>query len=223
MKPYICRPMTKKSIIIISLSLLLGSMSAQGQRIASANEVVPMPHISQTVMTVDEIMTQPAVSVPSQSQVKKDELRQGLIDAVKAYIRKWSPRSPMSASNIVDMCLRYDYDIPLLLSQAKAETCFGIANRHSNSVFGIIKVRFRHPDEAVEHYIKYMRKNYLPESRTIEDLFKSGFRTVVGNYHYATKRYAPAIRRMRNDILNTTSIAQMQRQYRDIIGSTVKN
>ena len=58
-----------------------------------------------------------------------------LINEVDSYIKKFAPKSEMTGTNIVNLCLTYDFDIPLALSQFHIESHFasyGVAKRTNN-------------------------------------------------------------------------------------------
>lgn len=147
---------------------------------------------------------------------KHFQLRDSLIKEVNEYIDKVTPNRRMNGEYIVNMCLEYNYDIPLLLAQAEWETRFGtlgIGRSTKNSCFGVMSRRYNSTDEAILDYIQIMQKSYLPEGRTIMQLFNSGFRTVKGAKYASDPRYPNTIKNTRNKILNKTNIQQLQKEY----------
>ena len=94
-------------------------------------------------------------------------LRENLISEVDGYIHSVAPRSKMSATNIIDICLQYEYDITMLLCQGHLETHFGTTGRN---VFGIVGKRYTHPDQAVQDYVKLMSSKYIINRSTEEVL-----------------------------------------------------
>ena len=147
---------------------------------------------------------------------KHFQLRDSLIKEVNEYMDKVTPNNRMNGEYIVDMYLKYNYDISLLLAQAEWETKFGTlgAGRESrNSCFGVMGRKYNSTDEAVLDYIKIMQKSYLPNGRSIAQLFNSGFRTVRGYKYASDSQYPTRIKNTRNKILNKTNIQQLQNEY----------
>ena len=129
--------------------------------------------------------------------------RERLVSEVDRYISKNCPKSPMSADNIVDLCLEYDYDIPLLLSQGTIETALGTPGLNSrNSVFGVMnKKKYAHPDHAVEDYIQLMLKRYIV-NRSVDTALKHGLNVEGSKYKYcAEPGYAYKVSKLRQQII----------------------
>ena len=144
-----------------------------------------------------------------------DSLRNSLILSVDSYMRSVYPKTKLSSENIVDLCIKYDFDIPLLLAQAQQESCFGKAVRH-NSVFGVLSGRYSHVNESVEDYILLMRKSYV-RTRTPEQCIAAKF-YVEGSkkYKYAgDPNYAKTINKHRTNIIKTTPIQKLHKQLRN--------
>jgi len=142
------------------------------------------------------------------------------VEEVDAYITKYSPTSKMSAKNLVDVCLEHDMDVVLAMSQAHVESFFGtvgIASR-TNSVFnvgtfddGTILYRYKHPDYSVEPYVSLMKRRYLIEEKTAQDLLKP--KSFVNNRgkRYATLRfYEYRVSNVYSRIKQNTNIDSLQ-------------
>lgn len=139
-------------------------------------------------------------------KIKQDsiETKERLISEVNRYIADKCPKSPMTAENIVELCLLYDFDIPLLLAQGTLETHMGTPGKNSrNSVFGLKNgKRYKHPDHAVEDYILLMKNRYISK-RSVEDALRRGL-NVEGSrkmYYCSGHSYSSRIIKMRNDIM----------------------
>lgn len=146
-----------------------------------------------------------------------DSLQNELITEVETYIKSKNPNTKLSASNIVNLCIEYDFDIPLLLSQAQVETAFGKTSKKSNSVFGVYNKKFEHPDHSVLNYIQLMKKSYV-RTRTPEQCIAAGF-YVEGSkkYKYASNpKYSQTIKMVRSTIIRTTSIQDIHKQIREL-------
>lgn len=146
-----------------------------------------------------------------------DSLQNELIIEVEKYMRKYNPNTKLSAENIVNLCLQYQFDIPLLLSQAQLETHFGRSAGKRNSVFGVISRKYTHVDESVEDYIKIMKKSYV-KTRTPEECIAANF-YVEGSrkYKYAgSSTYGKTIGKIRTNIIKNTSIQDLYRQIEQV-------
>ena len=154
--------------------------------------------------------------VDSVNNVKSD-----LIEEVGGYIRKYAPKSRMSAANIVEQCLEKNFDLPLLLSQAHQETHFATCG--SNNCFGIKnKKKYTHPDQCVEDYISLMQRRYII-NRTVEEALKSNLRLEKGGGYYSeTATYSKSISGLRNNILRDTRIAILVDSIRDFESEILK-
>ena len=147
----------------------------------------------------------------------KYSIRNLLIDEVHSYIKRYAPKSRMSSENIVDLSLEYDYDIPLLMSQAHLESHFGTYTGGTNSVFGVIRKKFNHPDDAVENYIILMKSRYIVE-RTPEEALSDGLTLEKGGGRYAEDpNYSVKISKIRNNIIDNYKIQQYKNRYDSII------
>lgn len=131
-------------------------------------------------------------------------LKHALITEVHQYIKEVAPRSRMSATNIVDLCLDNNFDITLLLCQGHLETHFGTSGCN---VFGIVGQRHSHPDSYVEPYINLMQKRYII-NRTTEQLLASNV-CIEGNpraKYAGNPNYGRELAGIRKDIIRKTNI-----------------
>lgn len=150
---------------------------------------------------------------------EREEIKLKLIKEVDKYIDGIFPKSKMEGVDIVTACIAHNFDIPLLMSQAQRETGFGTAGigKSRNSCFGVIKGSYKNTNEAIYGYIELMRRSYLPESRSLDDLFASNFLRVTGKGRYAgASGYGKAISKTRNDIINKTQIKSLWDEYQNL-------
>ena len=140
-----------------------------------------------------------------------------LVSSIDKYIKEVSPKSRMSADNIANLSIKHEYDIPLLLAQAHLESRFGTHTGRTNSVFGVIRRKFSHPDESVEDYIKLMKTKYLV-TRTPEEALAKGMTLESGGGRYAEDpQYCYKIRKIRNAILRDWKIHELYKQYVNLL------
>lgn len=137
-----------------------------------------------------------------------------LVKEIDAYIKQNSKNSRMSGVVITDMCIKHNFDIPLLLSQAHLEGHFATRGRTktTGSAFGVglydngvNKFKFSDPNDSIEPYIFVVKNNYICD-KNIEDLLRKGF-TNKNNQRYASADgYAKKINGIRNKIKRNTNI-----------------
>lgn len=142
-----------------------------------------------------------------------ENIRMDLVEDVYRYMTKYSSNPKISAEHIVDECIRTNFDIPLLLSQARLESVFGQRTGGSKSCFGVISRRYKTYDESVTDYINIMQKSYLSRS-TPEQLIARGF-YVEGSrkYKYASDpNYSKTISGFRTNIIKKTDIVPLYNQ-----------
>lgn len=154
----------------------------------------------------------------SSSDLIRDSLRRALVKEVESYIRKSNKNYKFDVPQLVDLCLEKEFDIPLLLSQAQLETNFGSTGigRTKNSMFGFVSKCYKSKDLSIEDYVKTMQKSYLPEGRSVSQLFSSGFRNVSGYKYAGNPHYASEIKSIRLNILRTTNIDLISKQINNL-------
>lgn len=113
---------------------------------------------------------------------------------------------------IVRAAERYSFDLPLLIAAAHYESCFGATPRakRTNSVYSVgaydsgkDMVSYAHPDDSIEGYIKLLRKDYLVNGKTINDILKPGcFVNKNGKRYASRKNYEKTLNYIRNKIIN---------------------
>lgn len=202
------RTLTLMACVVVFF-VSLGTMTA----LSNANIVNTGESTAMAVMRTYELKS-------DSIQILNDSIfnvKSKLYKEVEDYIKKCSPKSKMSGKLIADLCLEYDFDIPLLLSQAQTETNFGIGNSR-NSVFGIYNKRYAHPNDAVLDYIKLMQKSYI-KNRSVEKALNMGM-NVEGSskYRYAEDpNYCTKIKKVRSSIIRGTEIKFLHNYYRELV------
>ena len=118
-----------------------------------------------------------------------------------------------SPEHLVYLCHKYDFDIPLLLAQARAESCFGTTKRAKkcNTMFSLGQYddgrnlcKFETFDDGIEAYIKTIKKHYLLDGqKSVNDLLKDKcYVDYKGDRYASNKRYEKDLRIIRNDIIS---------------------
>lgn len=163
----------------------------------------------------------------NQTEQRKQEIKQHLTHIVDSYIHKTAPKSKVNGKTIVNTCLDYDVDIKLVLAQGHIESHFGttgvaaktnnIFNVGAESKFPIKKMArngyiYKHPDESVEPFIKLLKRNYLVNGKTEEDLLKN-YVNRSGHRYASSRSYESKLRSIVNN-LKKTQITSYTNKYK---------
>lgn len=141
-------------------------------------------------------------------------IKSKLCNEVNKYIKKYAPKSKMSAVSIVEACLDSGYDIPLLLSQAHNESHFGTT---SKKVFGVSGKHYSNPNKAIIDYIELMQEQYV-KTRSVEEALRSGLRSEKYKRAFYAESYAYArkIANTRNKIKSNTDIDELTKTAKEV-------
>ena len=117
---------------------------------------------------------------------------------------------------MVYMCYKYNYDIPMMLSQAQWESTYGTTNRavKTGSIFSVglwdskTVTTYDNQNESIEGYIKLIQRDYLQNGKkTYDDLLKPGkFVNMDGHRYASNPKYEDNIRGTRNSIIRRIPI-----------------
>lgn len=143
------------------------------------------------------------------------------VDAVRTEIERIFAIQHIDTSELafdveylVKLCHDYDYDIPLLLAQARQESQFGTtprARRH-NSLFSVgawdngqNRAKYASQNDAIKHYIQSMLEDYLDGGNiSVDELLSDGnFVNFNGKRYASDKKYERRLRSIRNTLLRT--------------------
>jgi len=111
---------------------------------------------------------------------------------------------------MVELCDEYDYDLPLMLAQARCESLYGLTDRaqRTHSMFsvgnhddGSNRAVYNNFDESMEPYINLMINDYLV-NKDIDSLLMPGQFVNFDNKRYAkNKNYEREVKRVRDSLL----------------------
>ena len=130
----------------------------------------------------------------------------------------WDPHQKNLAEIVVDLCIKHEFDITLLLAQAKVESCYGTKGRalKTKSVFGVgaydngvNRYYYKNVNDSIEPYIILVKRDYLC-NKTVDELLRHYVN--YDNKRYASnKRYEKIVSKVRNRIIDNSSIYNLQR------------
>ena len=118
-----------------------------------------------------------------------------------------------SPEHVVYLCHKYDFDLPLLIAQARNESAFGTTKRAKkcNTMFSLGQYdngknmcTFDTFDEGTEAYIRTVKKYYLLDGeKTVDELLKDKCYVDYKGDRYASNRhYERELRNIRNSIIH---------------------
>lgn len=150
-----------------------------------------------------------------QTVKQNEEIKSKLVEHVAKHIPKNSKVDP---ELVVDLCIKYEFDIPLLMSQAKVESNWGTLGRavKTNSVFGVgayddgTSKYYDDVNDSIEPYIKLVKYNYLV-NKSVDKLL-TNYVNVKGKRYATNTEYEVAVKRNRNKIINNSEIYNLQRE-----------
>lgn len=113
---------------------------------------------------------------------------------------------------LVKLCHDYDYDIPLLIAQARQESQFGTTPRarRYNSLFSVgawdngqNRAKYASQNDAIKDYIHSMLEDYLDGGNiSVDYLLSDGnFVNFDGKRYASDKKYEKRLRSIRNSLL----------------------
>lgn len=155
---------------------------------------------------------------------KQDSLKIALIADVDSYIKKIAPRSKVKAERVVELSLKHNFDITLLLAQAHLEGHFATAGRpaRTNSMFGVGAYdngkdlyKYKDPNESIEPYIILMKERYIKEADkydpdVVTKLARRNFRSRHGHLYAQNQNYGAAVSRLVSEIERAYTIKDCQ-------------
>lgn len=165
----------------------------------------------------------------------EEDIRRNLIAEVNNYIKQAAPKSKVSAAVIVDLCIKHDFDISLLLAQGHIESHFATAGRakRTNSVFGVGAFdngknlyTYKDPNESIEPYIRLVKDKYLRynsfddeitvRERNINELLNRNYRSKGGALYAQSPNYGSKVKGVRNKINRQYDIIENQAALREM-------
>lgn len=144
------------------------------------------------------------------------------VECVKDYITyavgcigKTYDEVSIHPETLVKLCYEYDYDLPMLLAALHQESHFGTTPRakRTNSPCSVgcwdngqNRIIYKNQDDAVEHYIKLMKRDFI-RGRSIDTVLSDGHLVNKdGNRYASDTNYEKKLRRLRNKILKNFSV-----------------
>lgn len=148
----------------------------------------------------------------------EDSIFNAKVNACRDYMEKALINNGYSVTStklkpetLVRASQKTGFDLPFLLAAAHQESCFGATPRshRTNSVFSVGSyddgrnvVNYSDPNESVEDYIRLLKKDYLVNGKTINDLLKpNSFVNFDGKRYAQDRKYEQRINSIRNRII----------------------
>lgn len=159
-----------------------------------------------------------AIREKKELAMRTDSLKNEQIEAIKEcfnYYVKLQGKDPssvkLSPEKMVNVCYENDFDLPLMLAQAKVESLFGLGARcqRTNSVWSIGSYDngknaavYADVNDSIEPYVRVMKDDYL-NGKSVSDILQSGkFVNKLGKRYASDKNYENTVRQVRNAIIS---------------------
>lgn len=151
--------------------------------------------------------------------IKKDSLRNLMIDEVQSFIDKKAPKAHKDiAPLLVDNGLQHDIDIAFMMAQAQYETSFGTAGAGRPSarysLFGV-NGKFKNYEDAINKYITLLKEKYLTKGKTEQHLMRN-YTNVNGHRYSTNDKYESNLREYYDKVIKVSNIRDIQRVYRTL-------
>lgn len=210
-------------LTILCLSLFISCTILQ------SNSLISCKYSSVPIAQVDTVITsQP--SAPSPLEIR-DSIKQDLIKEVKGYIDSNYPKSKLSATRLVEVCDKHNFDIAFAIAQAEIESHLGTTGvaaktkspwnvgaydgrSHKNMIakgYG-----YKHPNFAIEPYVLLVKRKYLGETKQVDDLMRN-YVTLSGYRYASNKNYEQNLKRKYKHICSATDIRSLQTKMTSIV------
>ena len=169
---------------------------------------------------IDSHQAKTQIEEPINVEIIIDSLTNELISEVKYIIPN---NSNVLADSIVNICLRYDFDIALCCAQAHVESHYGTKGRarRTRSIFGVGAYdngrnvyNYKNVNESIEPYIKLVSKYYLSD-KTVDELLDN-YVNINGKRYASNKNYEKLVKNYRDKILLNTNVFNIQSEIAKI-------
>lgn len=187
--------------------------------IAYASRDFKRPEITNTQNSACNSNTMVNQTVDS-TIIKKDSLRNLMIDEVQTLIYKNAPKAHKDiATLLVDNGLQHDIDIVFMMAQAQYETSFGTAGagRPSSrySLFGV-DGRFKNYEDAINKYIILLKEKYLIKGKTEQHLMRN-YTNVNGHRYASNTKYESNLKGYYDNLIKVSNIRDIQMEYKALL------
>ena len=166
-------------------------------------------------------------SVCKTQQLRLQNLKYDLVEAVDNYIQYVGPGSCLNGLVLVEACELYDVDLKFVLAQGHIESHFGTKGiaAKTNSVFNVgswdgvsaehINMSgkgYIHPDRSVEPYLEKLKTTYLV-GKSEKDMFKN-FVNRKGQRYASNPNYEHQLKRVYDNIDTVCNISDIYNEYK---------
>ena len=167
-------------------------------------------------------------------EAQEDSVRTILVATVDSYIKEIAPKSKLKGSVIVDLSLKHNFDITLLLAQAHLEGQFATVGRlaRTNSAFGVgaydnghNAYTYKDPNESIEPYILLVKSRYLDYTDNdidktilaVDRLLNRNYRSRSGALYAQNDIYGQRLKSIVNNINKQYDVRSLQKDLYEIL------
>jgi hypothetical protein len=189
----------KLTVLLLSLTIFFGFFTPNYSNATTKKETKR-----------DTTVTEKIDSCYIKDSIKKDSTKNELVSEVQNYLDNIGAPQGVHAASIVDICLKNDFDICFLLAQGTLETNMGNSGMGSsrNSMFGFYRASYTSKNEAIKHYVKTVKTNYLGQNKTVKHLMKNYISK--SGHRYAERGYETKLKKVYKNIASDYKIKTLQ-------------
>ena len=149
-----------------------------------------------------------------------DSIKNALIEEVEKYAySKYAKTHKTIPLSIVENGLENEVDIMFIMAQTQIETSFGTAGAgretSRRSLFGVANKKYDTYENAIEDYVRILRKYYLTKGRTEHHLMNK-YATINGARYAENPNYEIELKGAYYDIKKKTNISELQSRYKKL-------
>lgn len=164
----------------------------------------------------------------SRIEIAMGGCKDSIVSEIDSYINKIAPSSSLNGVMLFTLCDEYDIDVRFAMAQGEIESHFGTAGvaAKTNSVWNVKAYDgrsaddmnasgdgFSHPDHSIEPYLQLLKKSYLVNGKTEEDMFVN-FVSSSGHRYASSKTYEVAMLSTFNKINDKTKLDELLVKYK---------
>ncbi len=175
--------------------------------------------------SIEKVYIKDSIDSVEQTLAYRDSIYLSLVQEIQTYINHHSRgRSKVKPEKIVNLCMKHNFDLPLLLAQARIEGAFATIGRprSTGSIFGVglydngkTKKWFKNPNQSIEPYIKLVKYNYI-RNRSINSVLLNGYKNHRGQRYASAPNYGRVIYKTRKEIIRKTKIDDLYNELKEV-------
>lgn len=164
----------------------------------------------------------------SRTELSMQGIKDDIVTEIDRYIDSVAPESCLNGIKLFELCDKYNIDVRFAMAQAQAESHFGTKGiaAKTNIVWNVRTydnttademisngIKYSHPDNSIEPYLKLLSSDYLVDGKTEEDMFIE-FVNSDGNRYASNEKYEDTLLNIYNSINTSTKLSILLKEYK---------